>query len=330
MRPRRAARLRGGDAAALGGGGVQLLDPAEPAVQRRLLRLDHRHRDAGVGEAHRDAAAHRAGADHRRPRDRPRLVPFGSRDLLRLALGEEGVALRPALVAGTSFSNSRRSLARPSSNGSVTAPRTPPRRCAAHARRRPSATARPAVDQAGSSAAGCSRRGRARGAARRRARQGDRVVRDRRRPARVDQADRRRLRAGDRVAGTIMASAFSTPTTRGRRCVPPAPGRMPSLTSGRPSRAVGQATRAWQPSASSSPPPSATPLMAATTGLAMPRSRRSRRAGWAVGGLPNSVMSAPPLKARAVPASTTARTAGSARPWPAPPAARRAAARPAR
>ena len=34
---------------------------------------------------------------------------------------------------------------------------------------------------------------------------------------------------------TIMSIARSTPTSRGSRCVPPAPGRRPSLTSGRPS-----------------------------------------------------------------------------------------------
>ncbi len=32
----------------------------------------------------------------------------------------------------------------------------------------------------------------------------------------------------------IMSSASGTPTTRGRRCVPPAPGSRPSLISGKP------------------------------------------------------------------------------------------------
>ena len=41
------------------------------------------------------------------------------------------------------------------------------------------------------------------------------------------------------MAGTcwplvIISSAFSTPTMRGRRCVPPAPGSRPRFTSGRP------------------------------------------------------------------------------------------------
>ncbi len=42
---------------------------------------------------------------------------------------------------------------------------------------------------------------------------------------------------------TIMLSAASRPITRGRRCVPPAPGRMPSLTSGSAICAPFEATR---------------------------------------------------------------------------------------
>ena len=42
---------------------------------------------------------------------------------------------------------------------------------------------------------------------------------------------------------TIIDSAFGTPTTRGSRWVPPAPGRMPSFTSGRPKRAPFTPTR---------------------------------------------------------------------------------------
>ncbi len=42
---------------------VVLADRGHAAVERLLLGLEHRHRDAGVEEVHRDAAAHRAGAD---------------------------------------------------------------------------------------------------------------------------------------------------------------------------------------------------------------------------------------------------------------------------
>ena len=42
---------------------------------------------------------------------------------------------------------------------------------------------------------------------------------------------------------TIMLSAASTPTTRGRRCVPPAPGSRPSFTSGSATLQPGAAIR---------------------------------------------------------------------------------------
>ena len=42
---------------------------------------------------------------------------------------------------------------------------------------------------------------------------------------------------------TIISNAFSAPTARGKRCVPPAPGRMPSFTSGNASWAPASATR---------------------------------------------------------------------------------------
>ena len=48
------------------------------------------------------------------------------------------------------------------------------------------------------------------------------------------------------VAAIVLAGrhgAFSTPIRRGRRCVPPAPGSRPSLTSGRPTFADATATR---------------------------------------------------------------------------------------
>ena len=47
----------------------------------------------------------------------------------------------------------------------------------------------------------------------------------------------------------------------------PAPGMMPSVTSGRPTSVPAAATRASQPRASSKPPPSAAPCNAATNGL---------------------------------------------------------------
>ncbi len=61
--------------------------------------------------------------------------------------------------------------------------------------------------------------------------------------------------------------ALAAPTSRGRRCVPPQPGMMPRLLSGWPNRARSDPMRMWQAIASSWPPPNATALMAAMTGL---------------------------------------------------------------
>ena len=80
------------------------------------------------------------------------------------------------------------------------------------------------------------------------------------------------------VPWVMSSKLFWMPIRRGRRCVPPAPGSRPSLTSGRPILALGSsmAKRAWQASASSRPPPSVVPLRAATTGLPHFSMRRSR------------------------------------------------------
>jgi len=58
---------------------------------------------------------------------------------------------------------------------------------------------------------------------------------------------------------SIISIAFCSPTKRGKRCVPPKPGMMPSCNSGRPRRVPGTHTRALQAMATSRPPPKATP-----------------------------------------------------------------------
>jgi hypothetical protein len=63
--------------------------------------------------------------------------------------------------------------------------------------------------------------------------------------------------------------ALALPTARGRRCVPPAPGMMPSLISGWPNLALSAAMMKSHIIASSQPPPRAKPLTAAITGLRM-------------------------------------------------------------
>src|SRR5439155_26974153 len=68
------------------------------AVERGLCDLDDGHRDADVGDVHRDAAAYGARADHRRLLD---VLRRGVRryvgNLRGLALGEEEIALRLGL-----------------------------------------------------------------------------------------------------------------------------------------------------------------------------------------------------------------------------------------
>ncbi len=105
----------------------------------------------------------------------------------------------------------------------------------------------------------------------------------------------------------IKSTAAAMPVRRGRRCVPPAPGTMPSFTSGSPSFAVADAMRKWQASAISQPPPSAAPLIAATTGFSLCsiRSITCGNVGSAIGA-PNSRMSAPPTKFCPAPVMTTA------------------------
>ena len=60
-------------------------------IERALLGLQHRHRNAAIGEVHGDAAAHRAAADDRGLLDRQdgRVLRHVV-DLVGLALDEEG------------------------------------------------------------------------------------------------------------------------------------------------------------------------------------------------------------------------------------------------
>ena len=88
------------NAAARRGGLVILLHHAHAALELLFAGLDQRHRNAGIGERHRDAAAHGAGADDGDALDVARLGAFGNAgDLGGLALGEERVALRLGLIA---------------------------------------------------------------------------------------------------------------------------------------------------------------------------------------------------------------------------------------
>jgi hypothetical protein len=114
---------------------------------------------------------------------------------------------------------------------------------------------------------------------------------------------------------TIMLVAYSRPSSRGRRCVPPAPGSRPIFTSGSATCVPAATTRKWQPSANSRPPPMQMPWIAAITGLAAPSATAItvRSEGSAnIFGVPNSLMSAPLENTLPAPITTIALIAGSA------------------
>ena len=68
-------------------------------------------------------------------------------------------------------------------------------------------------------------------------------------------------------AVSTRSIALALPTARGSRCVPPAPGMMPSLISGWPNFALSAAMTMSHIIATSQPPPSAKPATAAITGF---------------------------------------------------------------
>ena len=70
-----------------------------------------------------------------------------------------------------------------------------------------------------------------------------------------------------RVPVQMSSIDFSMPINLGKRCVPPAPGIIPRVTSGNPSTVPSNAIRASHPKANSNPPPKAAPCKAHTTGF---------------------------------------------------------------
>ncbi len=86
-------------------------DRVEAARERGIVGLDHLHGNAGIGEAHGDAAAHGAGADHRGTANFGRLDGGDLGKLRRFALGEEDVALCLRFFARDEFEK-QRALAR--------------------------------------------------------------------------------------------------------------------------------------------------------------------------------------------------------------------------
>mmetsp|Transcript_59603 Transcript_59603/g.189665 ORF Transcript_59603/g.189665 Transcript_59603/m.189665 type:complete len:371 (+) Transcript_59603:1278-2390(+) len=66
---------------------------------------------------------------------------------------------------------------------------------------------------------------------------------------------------------SIISRLFFRPMRRGRRCVPPNPGMIPRLSSGRPNTVWGRESLELHIMATSRPPPRADPEIAATVGL---------------------------------------------------------------
>ncbi len=75
--------------------------------------------------------------------------------------------------------------------------------------------------------------------------------------------------ASTRLPVKMSSLALPLPTSRGRRCVPPAPGMMASRVSVSPIEAAVETMRRSHASASSVPPPRAMPFTPAMTGLFM-------------------------------------------------------------
>jgi hypothetical protein len=260
-------RRIGGNAAARRGRLVVLLHHAHAALELLLAGLDQRHRDTGIGERHRDAAAHGAGADDGDPLDIARLGALGNAgDLGRFALGEERITLRLRLVARHQLEEALALLLQPFIERQVDGGAD---RVGGGKRRfQPARLLGQGGDRVGEDrAVGLGRRELAvvvaqlaqrpllgQHLAGKRLAAGGRAFDDF-----LDQAVLERLGALIGSPPTIILTASSGPTARGSRCVPPAPGSRPSFTSGRPSLASLVATRKWQASATSRPPPSAVP-----------------------------------------------------------------------
>ena len=225
---------------------VVLPHHAEAVVERRLVGLHDRHRDADVGEVHGDAATHRARRRSRRPA-RPSRVGVSAGDvgdLRRLALGEEVVALgaRTAAPLSSSTKSSRSccdALVERQVDGGLDALDVVlggAEAAGLAGDRLPEL--REQLGLAPGGRAPC-RRGRgSSGAAvpRRPARSAKATAPAMRSPSTSSSTSPSRRASSPPIGSplTIISSAFSTPTTRGSRWVPPAPGRRPSFTSGSP------------------------------------------------------------------------------------------------
>ena len=164
-----------------------------------------------------------------------------------LALGEEVVALRRRLGEVSSSWNSSRSRLMPSSNGSSTAACT--HLMMLHGALKPRARRAIAfsvsLNRSGDSSVALRSRTRRRGAFCATSIWACATAPASRSPSTMASMMPLLLASGAGMWRPEMmaSSAYFAPVRRGRRCVPPAPGRMPRWTSGRPTRVVASDTR---------------------------------------------------------------------------------------
>ncbi len=268
-------------AASKSAGGVARGRSRAPRAWMSLTRIG---RPGAIGDQVRDAAAHDAGAEHRRPpaqRGRGRCP--GRRPACRPRSGGRGDAgsWRPARSrARRSRAPRRRSRRRRRRSSPVRdhLDRAQRRRIVAPGLARASAGAPGRARSAGR--AGCPRAAlaQAAGAAARPRRRDRTATRAKsrtwsRKPASGRAASARpsasaRDRAETVLPARMRSSAADRPIRRGRRTQPPQPGTIPSWISGSPMRSSGRSETAIQveASASSVPPPRQVPRIAATVG----------------------------------------------------------------
>ena len=230
-----------GQAAALDGAVEDAAEVGEAALQRLGVALDQDDGEAGVAQRGGDAGAHGAAADHRGGADRAGLDALERGGPRGGALGEEDVAQRGGLRRGAQLEEGlalegHRGVEVGLDGAAQAGERAERRGLAAGAllHRRlglvPEAGRRPAAARGRGAAPAAGAGSAAKATA----------------PARRSPSTMRSIRPSSSAFGAFTglpvvtrSTATAGGTRRGSRTVPPAPGTMPSVTSGSPTEAEG-------------------------------------------------------------------------------------------